>query len=228
MKKRAPETAIAKAAIAWLEADGWDVYQEVKGPAGNIADVVACKSVGASVKLCVVECKAAIGATVCIQALRWRHDADQVWVCVGQEPVDLDTRHFYKDWLRWKAIGLLVTVDCGESLQVRIAEMAVERPLRSDALLERLRPEHKTYAAAGSPNGSVWSPFKDSAAKIRGYLSEHPGIGAADVVKPLGKLHWANDASARSGILNGAVRGFMDGVRVEQDGRRFKLYAGGT
>lgn len=217
MSKRTPETAIAKAAIAWLEGEGWDVYQEVRGPAGNIADVVGLKDG----RCAVVECKAALGATVCIQAFRWRHDADLLWICVGQEPRDLDVRHFYKDWMRWKGIGLLVA-DEARVRRTRIAEMPEVRQRRSDALVEQIRPEHKTYAAAGSPNGKVWSPYKDTCGKVRAYLVEHPGAGIAEVVKALGKLHYSSAATARATILKRSRKGIFEGVRVEEDGR---LYA---
>lgn len=222
MKKR-PETEIAAAAVAWLEGDGWDVYQEVKPYGTNrIADVVGTK--GGLVA--VVECKVVLGAAVCMQALRWRHETDLLWICVDREPVDYDVRHFYSDYMRWKGIGLLEARGIyGEG--VRVAMITEERARSSNRLLDAVRPEHKTFAAAGSPNGGVWSPFKDSSAKIRDYLAEHPGVGASEVVKALGKLHWANDASARSGILHGASKGFMAGVRIEQDGRRLKLYAEG-
>ena len=78
-KKHAPEAALGPPVIAWLESQGWDVYQEVEsGRQSYRADIVAIKD-----KLVlVVELKTSLTFDLLYQAQRWRDKAHHVYAAV--------------------------------------------------------------------------------------------------------------------------------------------------
>jgi hypothetical protein len=82
---RRPETDIARPVVAWLQAQGWTVYQEVQHQ-GCVADIVAVRGP----LLWVIECKAQLGLAVLGQALGWQGHAHAISVAVMSDPKPKD------------------------------------------------------------------------------------------------------------------------------------------
>lgn len=235
MVKRAPETDVAKAAIAWLEREGWDVYQEVRpGPGEPIADIVALRDK----YLAVIEAKAAASLHVLAQIAGWTRYATHLYIAVPFEPgkapytgkkrlhfgarrIDREVRELVRDWCAARGIGILTSG--GEAVASQ-AMPATERAMASEDLRNAIRPEHKTYAAAGTQGSRSFTPYKQSCKAIADYVREHRGSTIPEVVRALGKLHYSGIRSATSSLYVAANKGVIEGVRASRDGAQFRLY----
>lgn len=78
MKAKVHEVVLGRHVVAWLEAEGWDVFQEVQPHGGAVADIVATRS-GI---LIVVELKASPTFDLLDQTIRWKAYAHQVYGAV--------------------------------------------------------------------------------------------------------------------------------------------------
>ena len=79
MSKRVPEVAIGRVVVSWLEAEGWDVWQEVGvSSGGGVCDIVAKR--GPAIHA--VECKSVANLDVLEQASWWVGRAHFVSVAV--------------------------------------------------------------------------------------------------------------------------------------------------
>ena len=92
-REKLSEVDLAARVVTWLEADAWDVYQEVDG-----ADIVAVRGP----VLWVVECKVILGFPVLDQAMRRRAEAHCVWVAT---PPRRTTRSVVKSFCSYAGIG---------------------------------------------------------------------------------------------------------------------------
>jgi len=209
--------------IAWLHEAGFDpgVFQEVE-IRGDIADMVAV----AGPRLAVVELKLQLSFELLHQARRWRGLAHQVFVGVPYARPS-EGRRMAFDVFDTYGIGVLEVTEGRWSGQTDVEERvrpAFNRNARTDMIRRKLCEEQKTFAAAGSPTGRRWSPFKATCKRVADFVREHPGATPREMIEELGKLHYASDAGARSRLLALIRRGVVDGVRLEQDGRRWRLY----
>lgn len=200
-----PETAVAQNAHRLLVDMGFDVYQEV--PLGNRADLVGVRG-----KLvCVVECKTSLTIDVIAQAEHWRPYAHYRYVAV---PRSRSNRALAREILLERGIGLI---------EEEVTTFApLNRHARPEKLLAVLRPEHKTYAAAGS-QGSYWSPWRDSVARIKRMVQQRPGIELKELVQ-LVPHHWASAASAKSSIARQIACGVISGLRLETVAKSTRVY----
>lgn len=78
----ASEQDLAQVVVAWLEEQGWEVYQEVMAWAGGpIADIVARKDG----QYWIIEVKRRLNLTVLAQAARWGEHAHMVSVALPRD-----------------------------------------------------------------------------------------------------------------------------------------------
>lgn len=234
------ETEVAAPVVAWLQAAGWDVYQEVKAGDGRSCDIVAtCGSL-----LWVVEAKVRLSTEVVEQARWWRQYAHYASVAVP-----------YRSWPGNAVINLAVgTWGIGvfgvhntsvlyrptDEGRAKLVTNCVNPPLNRRGMATYLRKalceEQRTYLAAGSPCGGGWSPYKATCDKLRKIVADHPGCTLREAIvgrKPTldGDIgfpgithHYHTDSTAIGSLKTWIQAGKVPGVRLERDGRVLRLY----
>lgn len=214
------ETEVAAVVVAWLTSEGWDVYQEVDG-----IDVVATSGP----LVCAIEVKVRMSWEVCEQAVMRRNHAHLVWVAVGAKRVK---RNYYSrvPWYAKRAlerdgIGIMsVRMDRGDVTMVQAPALNRAATDGARELRSRLRPQHKTHCAAGSPSGGGWTPFKDTCHQLLKLVDalEYPedGIPVKDAIGRIDHHYRGGNSAARSALVRHAERGVVPGVAIKRDGRR--------
>lgn len=211
-----PETEeeMAGLVVAWLKAEGWDVYQEVA--LGSVADIVAKRGP----VLWVIETKRSMTFAVIGQADHWKRYAHLVSVAVPHAKKSDGRYMAHKVCQQW-GIGVLDVYQSGR------VNVAVEPRFRRQRMAKRLagvlRPEQQTYAAAGNARGLRWSQWKDTCDKMRRAVEARPGVTLGEVLKGI-THHYASASSARSSMKQWLELGRVEGIRMEPDGRKIRLY----
>lgn len=193
--------------LAYLEGMQWDCYQEVPGPGGGVADIVCVNG-----KLvAVVELKTGLGFDVLSQAMGWLPWAHWVWVAVPAERVGTTARHLARSVCASFGVGVL------ELQHQRVIEMtapAIQRRADVAKFRDRLRPEHKTFAPAGTNSGKAWTPFQETCKSVRTFLAAQGGAAELSAVVKGVKHHYASSSSARASLVQWAERGKIPGIEV--------------
>lgn len=227
--------------IAWLVEDGWTVYQEVDGGPG-VADVVAVRGL----LVHVVELKRSLSLDVIAQAARWRDYAHHVHVAVPVPPQTTVDRRFARQVLEWQGIGMVYVAAPGRDwtgrdqlppdvlreiaagrVEQKLAPALLRRPPLADMLRGKLRPEHATYAAAGSTGGRRWSPFVETCHQVVALVAKQPGIHLRAAIDGV-RHHYSSSASARASLAHWIGQGKVDGVRLVQQGKALTLWPPGV
>ncbi len=105
-----------------------------------------------------------------------------------------------------------------EVLKPRLARKAV-----TDRIRGALCDAHRTYAEAGNPDGKRWSPFQETARLVREEVERHPGCSMKQLVEAVDH-HYASVASFKCNMAKYIRAGIIDGIRVEQEGRKLRFY----
>lgn len=211
------EIELAARVIEHVREQGFDVYQEVSAGGGCAAcDIVAKRGP----LLWAIECKEKMGEAVLTQAAGWVGQAHLVSVATMPSPRGFSPVFHY--FLKGNGVGWL-EVRSGQ-VNDRI-EASIHRRIRTDkgSLSTLLREEHKTYLAAGTAAAGRWTPFRDTCYRVAEAVRLSPGITLKELVAP-GAYHYANRASATSGIAHWIGEGKIPGVRLEREGKKFRLY----
>lgn len=207
------EAEVAAVVVAWLDARGYDVYQEVElAPGGIRADIVAKRGP----ELTIVETKTSASLALLQQALERRRFAHRVYVAMpipSRALVDLCTE---------LGVGVL-RVRVGPEHEQRwnpdrCDEEATSRRwnTRPVKLAARLRPEHKTACAAGSPTGGHWSRWRETCAQLAAVVARTPGLKIRDAVQAT-PHHYCSGRVAASTMAGHVREGRVPGV-VIRDG----------
>ena len=199
------EEDLAARVVAWLQARSWEVYQEVDCRLGR-ADIVAVRGP----LIHVIECKLAFGFPVLEQARRWLGHANLVSVATESRSGRRDVCD-----IACEALGvgrLLVGHDVVEAVSARMLRR-VSRTIRNT-----LRPEHQTYAKAGT-NGGYYSAWRGTCARLVEIVvaaNRHGlGISPKDAIAKIAH-HYATDSSARSCLLREVRDGKVPGIIAEE------------
>jgi hypothetical protein len=214
------EQALASELVAWLEAQHWDVYQEVRVSeysGSPIADVVAVQGR----LVWIVECKTTLGLAVLGQALRWRGQVHFASVCAPQMPRRGNASWAAERFARELGVGLL-TAEHGYVSQHEAPRLN-RRPCGVEQIRAALRPEHKTYAKAGSARGGYWTPFRQTCHYLREAVEKQPGVTLRDAIANI-QTHYSSPQTARSSLPSLIEKGVVRGVRLEREGRALRLY----
>jgi hypothetical protein len=208
------EQRIAEIVVAYLEALGADVYQEVT-VSGGVADIVA--RVGA--ELWIVEVKTSLSLALVAQAMERRRLAHRVFIAAPY------TRNLRDVACLCEEIGVGVFEVRAGDLQSpyewdapKVYERVNSRRwnTRPVALTARLQPEHKTHAKAGAVGaGGRWTPFRNTCEQLARIVREQPGITVKAAIDSI-KHHYASAASARSSLADWAEKGKIKGVRLDR------------
>ncbi len=202
VSKKTPEVDLAEKVIAWLESEGWDVYQEV-----DEIDIVAVR--GSLVW--VIECKTVMGFEVLEQGISHRASAHGSWIAT---PPRKRNRNFAESVCKSFGLGWIVVSNFGE-VTTRVHPY-FNRKARTAPLRKMLRPEHKTFAKAGSPTGKRWTPFKETCRNLSALVNLNPGVPMREAMKSI-KHHYKNDSSAMRSLSELIQKGIVPGVRAEHD-----------
>ena len=189
------EQALAAHVVAWLEAQHWDVYQEVGH--GDVADIVAVRGA----QIWIIECKTSLSLTVMHQASRWHVPMRSIAVPFARRYDDRAlAERICREFLR---VGVLYVDEDGPRVTERVAPPLLREFYESGWRFRgRLRPEHKTAAPAGTNGGGRWTPYRQTMGQIEIFLKLKGEAGATlkEIMGEVGKGHYASTASARSGI----------------------------
>jgi hypothetical protein len=200
------EVDVATEAVAWLTADSWDPHFEVTLPGSkDRADIVATRDG----KLVVVETKLTLSFDLLEQGFRWKPYANAVWVAVPAAQPTPGRRLAYRVAEKYLMIGVLEVGDGSPKIRAPAPELS----RMDDALLLALRPEHKTFARAGSPAGGQATPYKTTCEALRSFVSDNPGCTAEEATASIRHHYRSNDKAAEY-LLKDAKNGEIEGVKV--------------
>jgi hypothetical protein len=208
-----------------LESQGWEVYQEVEYRSG-VADIVAVKSK----RIWVVECKLTFSFASLKQAADWRKYADLVSVAVPHYSYNQPDGWVYGFHLAGKeGVGVLtvrpnrwteytIATSPGIAFVKEYHPSAEHAPPFADDFLGILKPQHKTFAKAGSPTGRRYTLFKDTAAATEAYVLAHPGCTLHEAAKGSAH-HYKTPGRYVQNMKRLILRGVLKGVRLRHDPR---------
>lgn len=212
------EQAVAEVVVAYLEALGADVYQEVT-VSGGVADIVA--RVGA--EIWIVEVKTSLSLALVVQAMERRRLAHRVYLAAPH------TRNARDVEMLCRELGIgLWTVTTGDfegsheyyqpKVQVRTTSQRWNR--RPITLASKLQPEHKTHAKAGAPGGAGrWTPFRNTCERLAEHVRRNPGTTLKEALTHV-EHHYSSAACARSSLAKWIETGKVAGVQlVKENGR---------
>lgn len=203
-----PEARLAAHVISWLESEGWDVYQEVSG-----VDIVALR--GGVVWS--VETKTIMSFDVLEQAVGRRADSHCSWVAT---PPRKRGRALAAKICSLLGVGWMTVSKDGRVNP--LGRPAFNRKA-TDRLSGAVRPEHKTFAAAGSSTGRSWTPFKETCRELARIVALSPGVELRQALRSV-KHHYKTDSSALRSLTNLVFSGVVPGVSARRSGREVRLF----
>lgn len=208
------EAELAARLVAWLQADRWNVYQEVSYR-GNLIDIVAERH---GYCWC-IETKLHFNFEVIEQAM-WRRQVS-AWSSVAVPTY----KKMGARLCSYEGIGLLEVHPHGSISERQSPQFNRlghnSRDLKGVSLIESLRPEQQSQIA-GSNSGGYWTPFKQTCREVLAYVRTNPGAEAKAVINGV-KHHWAN-SSAKATLLASIRKGWIPGVKLVEEGRTLKIY----
>ncbi len=211
------ETEIAEAVIAWLEAQHWDVYQEVQASYGaEIIDIVAvrCNIVWA------IETKRSLGLSVLAQAKRHQTHRRSVAVLDAHRSKARDfAYHVAKNY----GIGILLVRN---SYIDEVVHAPLLRAYHRDAkrLREMLNPQMKVWAKAGNADGKRWTPYAQTISDVRDFVAKHPGCTLKEIMEHIGRGHYSGEQTAKSGIRTALSNWESTWCRIDVDSSPHHYY----
>ncbi len=196
------EVEVARPVIAWLESEGWVVYQEVSHE-GRVADIVGTRGPDTWI----VEVKKHRSAALIDQAKKWRGEANSIWVAAlkpQREPSE------------WWDIDLLLyglgefTVDEHGTVDLRRSPTRVR--LTDLGIRSALNEAQTHFAEAGNAKSERWSPFQALARALHRVVDTYPGVKLSSFVET-GDHHYSSDEIAvhclKQSIQQGTIKGLV-------------------
>lgn len=224
---RVAEVEIGRTVVAWLEADGWDVWQEVGvGTSSGVCDIVAKR--GPVVHA--VECKVVANLDVLEQASWWVRRAHFVSVAV---PLPRKER-LYAKLAKSIGVGVIWVSDMYRDhgqrglgvLRWEQGPMSrIHRERFYAPLSEALTPERKSWPAeAGNNMGHRYTPFRETCDNLLRVVSSEPGITMRTAIERIRGHHYNDDKAARAALSQWVRMGRIKGLRYEPGERAMRLF----
>jgi len=200
------ETELGELVIKWLKETHtkWEVFEEIrpsKYPGSPIADIALINSQS---EIWVIELKRSLSLEVIRQAYEWQVDYRSIATWQPKRP-SKKTGFWYGYIKHNMGIGTILVNDVTGSVR------EVREPSHKYVGITSYPKKHfieimrsgKTegFGKAGSKDGGHWTPYKESMKAVRGYVQNNPGCGVGDIVRDLGKLHYASAHSARTNLV---------------------------
>jgi hypothetical protein len=211
------EADLAAVVIAWLEALGADVYEEVELQRQGIrADIVA----RVRAEIWIVETKTSVSLALIEQAMERRRFAHRVYIAApihrARGGVALCSE------LGIGVLGVKAGADLNYDPPLVREEVASRRwNQRPVALTKKLSPEHKTHARAGAPTGGHWSPFRKTCELLCERVARNPGLTLKEAVGSI-EHHYHSNSGARASLATWIREGKIPSVRID-DGKLFPV-----
>lgn len=223
MKKPISEVDLAAIVVAWLNTNGWDVYQEVHLE-GSTIDIVAKKED----KTWCIETKTTLNLELLYQVDKsYRNGySDYISIAVPKSKSS-NGRCFAKRLLKERGIGVLtVNYDNFTKPYIITEVVAREQTLKTkscEMLCEVLVPEAKTFALAGNNQGMFYSPYKRTIGNIKEFLLKNPGSNMEQIVNGISH-HYKNKSSAKGALKLALVNFEYAWCRIESIGSDILYY----
>lgn len=220
MKRRRVQTSeqqVAEVVVAYLEAMGADVYQEVT-VGGGVADIVA----KVRAEVWIVEVKTSLSLALLTQAMERRRLAHRVIIAAPY------TRNLGDVGVMCGELGIglwQVRAPVEAWMRPEVTEVTTSRRWnrRPVGLSNALCPEHKTHAKAGAIGaGGRWTPFRRTCEELLAVVRREPGITVKAAIEEI-EHHYSSNKSATSSIAHWVERGKVPGVRIER-GDKLRLF----
>lgn len=213
------EVDLGELCVAWLESEGWDVYQEVNFKAGT-ADIVAIRQDDTLV----CELKLAPSLDFLAQLIRWEPYATHiVAVLPHNNRRDLARAHGPSAFVwacRAGGFGLTTLQGvAGGSFGAKPLLEPVRRDVKSK-LREALNPKQKVMAKAGTNRGGAWAPWRDTVEALAKLIAETGTLPVATAMKRV-KHHYHTQAAAYAGGRRLAAWKLIPGVKIQKIGRNW-------
>lgn len=215
------EQDLAAVVVAWLEALGADVYQEVEC-VGGVADIVAV----VRAELWIIEVKTSCSLALLVQAMERRREAHRVYIAAPHSK----SMHQACGLFRELGVGVIevtpgyVDGKYTEDPQVRMPVESRRWNTRPVQLRRELVPQHKTHAKAGAVGGGGrWTPFRSTCEQLRETVVRHPGITLKAAIEST-KHHYRSSASAKTSLAHWIERGKVPGVEMRREHGATQLY----
>ncbi len=213
---RAAEIDVARPVVLSLQAQNWDVYQEV--PAlGCTADIVAVRE---NVVM-VVESKTSMTLSLIGQAKGWVDKAHIIYVAVPHRASDSAS-----EGAKWvcslTGIGLIYVSKSGTVSSIVGAR--VNESANPKKILEALNPRQKDGSIpAGTSSGQTWSRWRVTVAELAELVQKNPGLSLKVALSKI-KTHYSSIYSAFQALSKQALRGEIPGIRAEAREHDVMLY----
>ena len=215
------EASLAAVVVEYLTVDQWDVYQEVQLSLDDIvADIVAVRGPVTMV----VEAKTALTWRLLEQAERWRGRANRIAIATPNSGHST----FVHGCLARSGIGWLAVPEPITGQQpMWYADPPLHRIRPAWCIRKALRPEHKTWGAAGNAASERYTPFKKTCRAVLEAVLSRPGVTVKEMMGMI-EHHYSSDATARSSIAQWARAGKIPGVTVRAEGGTLRLFPEST
>ncbi len=199
------ETDLGEEVVAWLAENKpeWKVYQEISVRSSKVADIVCVRKVGERPVVWVIELKTSLTTELIRQACEWDVSYRSIAFPKAKSVQGTKNQSWWALYV-WANMGLGVLRFRDRYGIQEFKEPPSRQPQHfkhRDQLLKMVHnfPEAE-MAKAGTKHGGQVTPYRVSMEKIKEFLRENPGSGSGDIVKALGKLHYASEHSARGAI----------------------------
>lgn len=133
-----------------------------------------------------------------------------------------------REYLRWKGIGVFLISEPStwvkDPADLVRDEIGPEIHRRcSSALRAAVRPEHKTFAPAGTSGGGGFTPYKATCAEVLRVAKASPGLTMREIVAQI-RHHYQTPASAHGALVRWIEAGKVPGVEIRRDGKVGRIY----
>jgi len=209
------EVEIARKVVQYFKENDWEVYQEVKFR-GSTADIVVTNGLVVGV----VEVKKTLSLHLIGQARHWRPYAHLVWVAVPTPRTRSAQSLEGGSWV-CEALGLGL-IGVNRTNAVEKVQPTFQRKVRVATLRDTLRPEHKTFAEAGSRRGA-WTPYKSTCFELARHVQANPGVTLKEALKAI-KHHYKKDSTARVCMAKNLERGIVPGLTLRKEGGALRVF----
>lgn len=207
------EEDLAKSLVGHLQSAGLTIYQEVTGPQGRRADIVA---VDGKVRH-VIETKTSFNFDVLQQAEHWLRFSHRVSICIPRSR-EWNKVQFSHRMARMLGIGIITINGRPGALHITEEEKPVFR--RKVAHMDLLDEQKSgAYAGAGSARGGHYTPFRATTERLVAAVRQQPGAPTRDYLVRI-QHHYASIESARGSLNHWIARGKIPGIFI-QDGKLF-------
>lgn len=220
------EVDLAADIIQWLKMKGWECYMEVcvsDGPCDIIAtktEVYTDSHLTACQVVWCIECKLHPSWHLFAQARRHVAYANKVSIAIPHSKMPWEDKQFLLDVLDMAKMGML---------QARPGHVTEnDAPFNAVAntrpYLDALKPEHKSYALAGSNRG-YFTPFKGVASAVATYVKDHPGANLKELCEiPEVKAYYKKPSQAKANLRQWLARRVIKHVRAECEMGKTRYY----